>query len=367
MLFRSAVTGKSNFDVAEWMLLKLLEAAAPGPAVLAMLVKASVARRVLAHLWSTGVSVESSAIFRFNAGAHFNVSADACLFYCELGEQRSTECAIADLERPGRAIGCIGWRDRVLVSDPSAYDHNRSLLVCPDEPPPVRWRSGVKHDCSAVMEFERTAEHVFVNGHGEFVELEPEFVYPLLKGTDLAHGRCAEVRKWLMVTQARPGEDTSMIARRAPKTWAYLRAHGDQLDRRRSSIYRNRPRFSVFGVGPYSFSPWKVAISGLHKKLDFSVVGPIENRPVVFDDTCYHLSFDRQEAAQLAAEMLNADCSRALLAALVFWDSKRPITVDTLQRIDLRKVARHLGVADPFDVGSRGAALPVAHQPTFAF
>lgn len=225
----------------------------------------------------------------------------------------------------------------------------------------------MKHDCSAVMEFERTAEHVFVNGHGEFVELEPEFVYPLLKGTDLAHGRCAEVRKWLMVTQARPGEDTSMIARRAPKTWAYLRAHGDQLDRRRSSIYRNRPRFSVFGVGPYSFSPWKVAISGLHKKLDFSVVGPIENRPVVFDDTCYHLSFDRQEAAQLAAEMLNADCSRALLAALVFWDSKRPITVDTLQRIDLRKVARHLGVADPFDVGSRGAALPVAHQPTFAF
>lgn len=362
-----AVTGKSNFDVAEWILLKLLEAAESGPTVLAMLVKTSVARRVLRHLWATGAPVESTSIFRFDAASHFGVSADACLFYCQMGQQRSPECSVADLARPEVAIGCIGWRDGVLVSDPSAYDHNRSLLAGPDDLPAVRWRSGVKHDCSAVMEFEQTADGRFVNGHGECMELEPEYVYPLLKSTDLAHGRCAEVRKWLLVTQGRPGEDTSVIARRAPKTWAYLRAHGDQLDGRRSSIYRNRPRFSVFGVGPYTFLPWKVAISALHKKLDFNVVGPIQSRPVVFDDTCYHLSFDTQESAHLAAEMLNAACSRALLAALVFWDSKRPITIDTLQRVDLRKVARRLGLADPSDVGSQVAAHPVAHQTTLTF
>ena len=208
---------------------------------------------------------------------------------------------------------------------------------------------GVKHDCSAVMEFERQPDGTLVNGLGEAVEVESEYVYPLLKSTDLAHGRSSAVRKWLLVSQSRPGEDTAVIAARAPKTWTYLCAHGQQLDDRRSSIYRKRPRFSVFGVGPYTFSPWKVAISGLHKKLDFKVVGPIEDRPVVFDDTCYHLSFDTADAARLAADLLNADCSRELLTSLIFWDAKRPITIDVVQRLDLRNVAASLGRLDQFD------------------
>jgi hypothetical protein len=361
-----AVTGKSNFDVAEWMLLKLLDAAAPGPNTLAMLVKTSVARRVLAHLWGTGAPVKGAAIFRFDAAAHFGVSADACLFLCEMGQRSAAECALADLECPDVVAGRIGWRDGTLVSDPIAYDQNRSLLACPSERQGNRWRSGVKHDCAVVMEFERAADGRFINGHGDCVELEPEYVYPLLKSTDLAHGRHAAARKWLLVTQGRPGEDTSVIARRAPRTWAYLHTHGDQLDGRRSSIYRNKPRFSIFGVGPYTFAPWKVAISGLHKRLDFNVVGPIENRPVVFDDTCYHLSFDTKDSAVLAADLLNSTNSRAFLAAMVFWDSKRPITVDTLQRLDLRKVAKSLGTADPLGFGVAGADR-VSHQPSLAF
>jgi hypothetical protein len=339
-----ALTGKSNFDVAEWLLLKLLEAGGRDPVVLAMLVKTSVARRVLSHLWATGAPVENAAMFRFDAAAHFGVSADACLFYCQLGGRRSTECSLATLEHPDVTNGRVGWRDGSLVSDPSAYDQHCSLLSDPARTPSVRWRSGIKHDCSTVMEFDRTADGGrFVNGRGDHIELEPEYVYPLLKSTDLAHGRCATVRKWLLVTQGRPGDDTSAIAARAPKTWAYLRAHGEQLDGRRSAIYRNRPRFSVFGVGPYTFSPWKVAVSGLHKKLDFNVVGPIEDRPVVFDDTCYHVSFERPEAARLVADLLKDDRSRALLASLIFWDAKRPITTDVLQRLDLGKVAARSG------------------------
>ncbi len=41
----------------------------------------------------------------------------------------------------------------------------------------------------------------------------------------------------------------------APKTWKYLLSHGEALDGRRSSIYQNRPRFSVFGIGRYSLAP----------------------------------------------------------------------------------------------------------------
>jgi hypothetical protein len=351
-----ALTGKSNFDVAESMLLKLLDSGRNRDVSLAMLVKTSVARRVLSHLWQTAANLEEASIFRFDAAAHFGVSTDACLFYCRLGSRSSFECPVADLDRPDVRLGRVGWRDGILVSDPAAYDRQRSLLVPQPGSPTVRWRSGVKHDCSAIMELRRTTTGGFVNGNRERVNLEPEYVYPLLKGTDLVHRRVKEVRKWVLIPQNKPGEDTSIIALRAPNTWAYLCANGDQLDSRRSSIYHKRPRFSVFGVGPYTFAPWKVAISALHKRLAFVAVGPVEGRPVVFDDTCYHLSCDSEAEARLIALMLTSDCSQELLGALVFWDAKRPITTEVLQRVDLRRVAARLGLASELEkfAGSRG-------------
>jgi hypothetical protein len=139
----------------------------------------------------------------------------------------------------------------------------------------------------------------------------------------------------VLVTQERPGDDTAAIESRAPKTWRYLCAHGDRLDARRSSIYRHRPRFSVFGVGPYTFAPWKVAISALHKQVAFAVIGPVDGRPAVLDDTCYHLSYESEAEARSMAERLRGDASRAL-QSLIFWDAKRPITTEVLQRLDLR-------------------------------
>ena len=63
----------------------------------------------------------------------------------------------------------------------------------------------------------------------------------------------------------------------------------DRLDRRASAVYRNQPRFSIFGVGPYTFCKWKVMVSGFYKSWRFVAVGPVENRPVLCDDTCYFL------------------------------------------------------------------------------
>lgn len=74
----------------------------------------------------------------------------------------------------------------------------------------------------------------------------------------------------MIVPQRALGEDTSTLSSTAPALWAYLNAHSDVLDRRKSSIYRGRPRFSVFGIGRYSFAPWKVAVSGLHKAAAFN-------------------------------------------------------------------------------------------------
>jgi hypothetical protein len=147
----------------------------------------------------------------------------------------------------------------------------------------------------------------------------------------------------MLVTQRSIGEDTSTIEDTAPRTWDYLLRHAELLDRRASSIYRGRPRFSIFGVGDYTFTPWKVAISGFYKRLAFQLLGPIEGRPVVLDDTCYVLPCASEEQARTVCEMLNSEAAQRFLSAFVFWDSKRPITIALLQRLDLVKLADELG------------------------
>ena len=120
------------------------------------------------------------------------------------------------------------------------------------------------------------------------------------------------------------------------------------FSRRASSIYRDRPAFAIFGVGDYSFAPWKVAISGFYKKLAFVPVGPVNGKPVVFDDTSYFLPCETRQQAVFLAALLNSPVAQSFYSAFVFWDSKRPITAELLRRLDLRRLAKELGVAREF-------------------
>lgn len=79
---------------------------------------------------------------------------------------------------------------------------------------------------------------------------------------------------------------------------------------------RRPSRFCVFGVGDYSFAPYKVAISGLHKIPRFQVVGLSGTKPVVFDDTCYFLSFERRLDALLVGALLQSQAAGDFLPRL---------------------------------------------------
>ena len=119
--------------------------------------------------------------------------------------------------------------------------------------------------------------------------------------------------------------------------------HEDYLSRRKSSIYKNKPPFSVFGVGPYTFKEWKIAISGFYKKLNFNLVGPLDGKPVAFDDTVNFLSFDTEDEARFIYSLIISKHSLEFLESMIFWDEKRPITVDILRRLSLKEIAKELG------------------------
>jgi hypothetical protein len=184
---------------------------------------------------------------------------------------------------------------------------------------------------------------LFCNGFGQAAQMEEIYLFPELKGSDLATANRFEPRYWMIVPQRAVGDDTLPIRQIAPRTYSYLETYGSILDSRGSSIYRGRPRFSVFGVGGYSFAPWKVAIAGLYKSLEFRVVGPYDGKPVVFDDTVNFLACGSEDEARTLHAMLTTDVAKGFYESLVFWDAKRPVTVEILRRLDMGALARELG------------------------
>lgn len=330
-----AMTGGSNFDLAEYVWMKVLRELGGGPFTAAFVCKAQVARRVLAQAAAEALPIIGARLWSLDASHWFGANVGACWFVVEVGPGRPdyTADVFADLaaQSPTSRMGVVDGR---LVADVDAYRRSRSL----DHASPYEWRQGVKHDAAAVMELTETASGL-CNGNGELVDVEAEYVFPLLKCTDVFRGRVDPIRRRLIVPQRHPGEPTARLDSEAPRLWEYLSRHADRLDARRSSIYRGRPRFSVFGVGPYTFAPYKVAVSGFHAEPVFRLIGPWSGRPVVFDDSTYLLAFDTEvEAAEVARRLLSPAVTD-LIRALVFPDAKRPLTKALLRRLDISTLA----------------------------
>ncbi len=336
-----AITGKSNFDISEWMLLKHLDWLKKRQGAIAMLCKTAVARKILLQAWKSGYPISSSRVYKIDAFRYFGASVDACFLVIQItGEQSSNDCTVYESLESTLPSFTIGFHKGIVVADVSLFKKFENLLGADTN---YNWRSGIKHDCSKVMELEKDGS-AYQNGINGRVPIEDIYLYPLLKSSDIGNGKVRDIRKYVLVTQKFVGEDTSQIKTNAPKTWRYLTDNSDLIEKRSSSIYRNRPPFSIFGVGDYSFSPWKVAISGFYKNLHFKVVGPYQGKPVVFDDTINFLSCETKDEAHFLVTLLNSDIAQTFYNSMIFWADKRPITIEILKRLNLHALSIELGL-----------------------
>lgn len=328
-----AMTGASNFDIAECILLKLMTELQHERPTLAFLVKTQVARNLLSYAEQFRLPYSRYEIRLIDSKAWFGASVDACLFIARHQEQADYECDIFDgvlSTVPERSMAVVGGRP---VSDLAKY---RSACVV-DGISPLVWRSGIKHDAARIMEIDmETCREL---------QLEDDHVYPLLKCSDVYRGRL-QPTKCVLVPQTMLGEDTTPLRRTAPRLWTYLEDHAEVLDNRKSNIYLTQPRFSVFGIGSYTFAPYKIVISGLHKTARFAPLGPHNGKPVLVDDASYLVGFSNAQDAAMCQAMLTSRLANELLQSLVFWDSKRPITKKLLQRINLSAIARHCPIGE---------------------
>lgn len=125
-------------------------------------------------------------------------------------------------------------------------------------------------------------------------------------------------RKFIIITQKSTSEETEWLKSKCPKTYQYLIENAELLDKRGSSIYRNRPRFCLFGIGKYSFKRYKVVVSGLYKHTYFTLVESPNGKPMMLDDTCYSLGFDEYDNAFAAQCLLNSIPIQAFIRSLLF-------------------------------------------------
>jgi hypothetical protein len=146
-----AITGKGNFDISEWMLIQVVEWLRRRTGSLAMLCKKSVARKLLSYIHQHRLALAQAAMYGIDAKTYFGASVEACLIYCRFDRQsHEYDCNVYP-DLGATHFTRMGFRNGVLVNDLVAFDETRFLWGVN----PIKWHSGVKHDCAEVMDFKR--------------------------------------------------------------------------------------------------------------------------------------------------------------------------------------------------------------------
>lgn len=336
-----ALTGESNFDICEYIILQLIHTFRNTNTVIAMLCKTSVARNIFKELKREDTSFSCCDIITFDAPTVFGISASACLLFIKLSSDNKSPsiCNLYSFDAPQTICSTIGFRNGQLYSDLSSSIDDFDGVCC------FEWRQGVKHDCSKVMELSANG-NILKNGQGETVDIEDDIIFPLIKSSMFKMPIITNFTKYVIVTQKNIREETSHIQQDFPKAWTYLNSNITHFSSRKSSIYRNAPTFSMFGVGDYSYSKYKVGVSGFYKQPLFSVLFSPNGKPVMTDDTSYFICFDSYDMAYVAMLILNSERVQNFLKSIVFIDSKRPYTKKLLKRLDFSKICNVLSYKD---------------------
>ena len=334
-----AITGTSNFDICEYIILQLINEYRDTNTIIAMLCKTSVARNVFKELKRNYIAFKSCDILEFDASKVFGINASACVLLIQLSDKvaSSDVCNVYAFENPAIIKSQFGFSNGQFYNNLDSTTENFDGRCC------FEWRQGVKHDCSKVMEL-TLCNDVLQNGKKETVQIETDIIFPLVKSSMFKAPVLHNFSKFVIVTQRKPREETEHLEREVPKTWKYLNDNKELFECRKSSIYRDAPPFSMFGVGDYSYSQYKVGVSGFYKQPLFSVLYSDDGKPVMTDDTSYFLCFECFDMAYVAMLLLNSKKVQKFLTSIAFLDAKRPYTKKILERIDFEKIVNCLSI-----------------------
>jgi len=140
------------------------------------------------------------------------------------------------------------------------------------------------------------------------VALEPDLLYPLLRGRDVRRWQ-AQPSAYLLMTQdpqTRRGIDCQVMQSRYPKTWAYLKQFETILQARKSRgisdmVAKGAPFYTMFAVGEYTFAPWKVVWGRMGNRLDAAVISN-----AIPQETISFVACNSEDEAHYIAALINS-------------------------------------------------------------
>lgn len=187
-----AITGKSNFDISENITISLLRLFFNCNGSISFLLKNSVIRNIISKQKNNNFLLSEIRQEKIDASKEFNVAVEASCLSASIGTQNSNKCDVIDFYTK-TYISSYGWVGSHFTSDLSSYEKYSRF----DGESTYVWRSGVKHDCASILEL-NFENGVYTNGLDEVVDVEAEFIYPLLKSSDLQKEHLA-IRKYIII------------------------------------------------------------------------------------------------------------------------------------------------------------------------
>lgn len=207
------------------------------------------------------------------------------------------------------------------------------------------------------------------------VEIESDLLFPALLGRDVRRFQ-ATPSAWLLFVQdpvSRRGIDPQELVRRAPKAMAYLDAMAPRL-RERAALRRyfsrldesgrvhwTAPFYTMFNVGRYTLSPWKVVWNRMGGRMGAAAVGDREGRLVMPQETHSFFPVDGEDEAYYLVALLNSPWVQEWLERNGPAGGKSFATPGVVGRMAIRRfepgLARHARLAELGRSASRAAEV----------
>jgi hypothetical protein len=141
--------------------------------------------------------------------------------------------------------------------------------------------------------------------------LEPDLLYPLLRGRDVKRWKAAP-SAWILMVQdpeKRRGIDEKEMQLNYPKTWDYLKQFESPL-RSRAAYKRyfseDDPFYSMFDVSGYTFAPYKVVWPWISTEMRAAVVSTWEDNFVVPEHNTSFVDCNQKAQAHFICSLLNS-------------------------------------------------------------
>lgn len=151
---------------------------------------------------------------------------------------------------------------------------------------------------------------------GTQAAIEPDLLYPLLRGRDVRRWK-AEPSAFILMVQdpvKRIGIPEAKMKQEYPKSYAYLKRFENILRGRRSQSVRHLMEkgafYSMFAVAGYTFAQYKVVWREVSNTLDAAVAEPRDTKCDLPDHTLVLLACESPEEAHFACAALNSSPCR---------------------------------------------------------